>query len=364
MASQCRLCLKRSEHISNNIGVCLSCIRTRPSDALKLFEEIHKRSRIPYDLPEKPPRAKVGEACGICVNRCRVPEGECGYCGLKRRKPKEISPEKGKFLCYHDPLPTNCVAGCFCPGGTGAGYPRYSNRPGPEKGFDNLAVYFQACNFNCLFCQNWEFRQFAGAPPTRSRQELLSHIDDRTSCISFFGGDPTPQLPFALGVAQDALERKKGRILRICWETNGSMERAYLDRMVELSMVSGGCVKFDLKAWDENLHIALTGVTNRKTLENFRRAARRFNQRPVPPLLIAATCLVPGYIDEQEIRKIAGFIASVNSHIPYVLLGFSPEYLMADLPPTAISFAKRCLDVAREEGLKRVRMENFDDPVC
>jgi len=35
------------------------------------------------------------------------------------------------------------------------------------------------------------------------------------------------------------------------------MGSGLLDKMIELSLNSGGCIKFDLKAWDENLHLVL-----------------------------------------------------------------------------------------------------------
>jgi pyruvate formate lyase activating enzyme len=47
-----------------------------------------------------------------------------------------------------------------------------------------------------------------------------------------------------------------------------------LDEMMELALDSGGCVKFDLKARNFSLHRALTGITNKRTLENFARAAK------------------------------------------------------------------------------------------
>jgi len=65
-----------------------------------------------------------------------------------------------------------------------------------------------------------------------------------------------------------------------------------LDQMVEIALSSGGCIKFDLKAWNEILHRALTGNTNRRTLDNFRRAAARMAERPDPPLVVASTLLV------------------------------------------------------------------------
>jgi len=43
---------------------------------------------------------------------------------------------------------------------------------------------------------------------------------------------------------------------------------------LELSLTTGGCVKFDLKALDDNLHQALTGAGNRRTPQNLECAAR------------------------------------------------------------------------------------------
>jgi len=80
--------------------------------------------------------------------------------------------------------------------------------------------------------------------------------------------------------------------------------------------------------------------------------------RPVPPLLIASTLLVPGYIDETEIRNIARFIASVNPDIPYSLLAFYPHFYMSDIPLTTKAIAMRCLKIAQEEGVKNVRIGN------
>jgi len=66
-------------------------------------------------------------------------------------------------------------------------------------------------------------------------------------------------------------------------ETNGSMNLALLQEMLELSLCSGGCIKFDLKAWNDDLHRALTGASNIRTLENFAHAgemARPGRTRP------------------------------------------------------------------------------------
>jgi pyruvate formate lyase activating enzyme len=143
------------------------------------------------------------------------------------------------------------------------------------------------------------------------------------------------------------------------------MHPRLLDRAVDLSLRTGGCLKFDIKAFDENLHLALTGVTNRRTLENFGRAARRIRERPslqdgreAPPLVVASTLLVPGYVDAGEVGRIARFIADIDPTIPYALLGFHSHFFIHDLPRTSVRHADEAEAAARAAGLTRVRVGN------
>jgi pyruvate formate lyase activating enzyme len=144
----------------------------------------------------------------------------------------------------------------------------------------------------------------------------------------------------------------------ICWVTAGTSNPKLLDHAVELSLRTGGCIKFDLKSFDEALHNALTGVSNSRTLENFARVASRCGERPEPPLLIASTLLVPGYVDVAEVERIARFIAGLNRDIPYALLGFSPRFYMKDLPPTSLRHAEEAMAAAQRAGLNNVRIGN------
>jgi len=195
-----------------------------------------------------------------------------------------------------------------------------------------------------------------------SARELAAKATARVSCICFFGGDPSPQMPHALKTSELAGETAAAerRILRICWETNGYATPPLLDKAAELSISSGGCLKFDLKCYDEILCRALCGVSNQPSLENFRRVGKRFDERPDPPLLSASTLLVPGYVDANEIRKIAELIADMDESIPYTLLAFAPHYLMDDLPPTSRAQALDCLSAAEKTGLRRVKLGNVN----
>ena len=118
------------------------------------------------------------------------------------------------------------------------------------------------------------------------------------------------------------------------------MTRPFLKEMLRIALESGGCIKFDLKTGSEALSLALCGVSNRQGKENFAWLAGAVSARPAPPLLIASTLMVPGYVDEGEVQGIAEFIASLNPDIPYSLLAFYPQFLMKDLPVTPRSQAR------------------------
>jgi pyruvate formate lyase activating enzyme len=359
--ARCRVCNIEGRAISSEIGVCYHCLRHSFEKAQDYIFRAHILSRKFFKLPETVPLSKDGIACANCVNTCRLTQGESGFCSVRNNRNGKIGGnEKGNYEWYYDLLPTNCVADWVCPGGVGSGYPGYAHRLGPEYGYRNLAVFMNNCNFNCLFCQNWQFREKSSAAPTHGTDELTKLVTDDTACVCFFGGDPTPQIEFIIKSTEELLFKKRKKILRICFETNGSMSKNYLERMINISLKTGGCIKFDLKAWNDNIHRGLCGVSNTTTLKNFESAARYIKKRSEPPLLIASTLLVPGYVDADEVRGIASFIAKLNPTIPYTLLAFHPNFFMDDLPVTSKKHMERCYEVAISCGLKRVRMGNFN----
>lgn len=360
--AKCINCGKESKLISRALGVCLGCIRNDFKKVLNHIQRVHANSRKEFNLPTEPPNDPQGVQCNLCVNECRIPDGKRGYCGLRENRNRKLhggGKDEGNLGWYYDPLPTNCVADWVCAGGSKAGYPKFSYSSGPEYGYKNLAVFYQACSFNCLFCQNWHFRRDVYSKTKITADQLANCVDDQTSCICYFGGDPTPQIIHAIEVSKRALDKTKGRILRICWETNGAMDFSFLEKMADLSLKSGGCIKFDLKAYNENLNIALCGVSNKRTLENFEMLAQISKKRPDPPFLIASTLLIPGYVDQQEVSQIAKFIASLDKDIPYVLLAFHPQFHMTDLPTTTRRHAEECKLAAEKEGLHNLRIGNI-----
>jgi pyruvate formate lyase activating enzyme len=354
MSAQCKVCGEWSPLTAEVLSVCERCVRQQPHAACTHLEEAHAASRREFDLPLTPPRTRSGVVCPLCANACRLGEGEVGFCGLRTAR---ADPDTGRLRLEHlagtargamvswydDGLPTNCVGSWVCAGGR-------QRRP-----WVNLAVFYEACTFNCLFCQNWHFRLRRPSPGRLvSAERLAAQAHRHTYCVCYFGGDPTAQLPHALTTSR--ILARQG--VRVCWETNGSMHPRLLDQALRLSLETGGCIKVDLKAWDDTLHRALTGVSNRRTLETIERIAGHLHERPDPPLLVVSTLLVPGYVTASQVGQMAGFLASLDPEIPYSLLGFHPHFFMPDLPRTSVRHADEAEAAARAAGLTRVRIGN------
>jgi len=153
----CALCGTRSHLIAAQLGVCAKCIRVRPREALAITDEAHAQARRLFDLPERAPCAEKGRRCGLCAQDCVIGEGERGYCGLREVRGGKLlhlagTPARGLLHWYRDPLPTNCVADPFCS-------VRVACAGRAQLGKHNLAVFYAACTVDCLFCQNYHFRE-------------------------------------------------------------------------------------------------------------------------------------------------------------------------------------------------------------
>ncbi len=349
--SECRLCDAPRTPVSEALGVCVSCIRHRGEPALGIAMEGHAKARSRFGLPPAVPTGAGGARCRVCSNGCVVAEGALGYCGMRTNLGGHIVhragvPSRGLCAPYHDPHPTNCVAQWLCP----------ERR---SLGRSNLAVFYLGCSFDCLYCQNWSCRMALSGDrggPLSSR-ELADMVDGRTSCVCFFGGDPGPHSPHALRVAGILAEERPD--VRICWETNGAWSPRPRERMIGSALASGGIIKVDLKAGTESVHRALTGRPLAPTLETIEAVTARAGERTDgPPLLVVSTLLVPGYVDGEEVGRVASMLAELDPMPPLSLLAFHPDYEMGDLPPTSRAEASAARRTALDAGLKEVHIGN------
>jgi pyruvate formate lyase activating enzyme len=360
---RCSICQKDVKLVSKILGVCIDCIRDKPNYALTYSAKAHTISRSKFDLPKQPPKFSNGMQCQLCSNGCIIGSNQKGYCGLRCNTGGQIQNLSGNehalLHTYKDPHVTNCCASWFCPAGTGTGYPNFAKKSRAEVGYNNLAVFFYGCNFDCLFCQNSSHKRIDQAQKvSKDKFKEIVFADEKITCICFFGGSPEPQLPFAISSARELVESNPNRILRICFEWNGCGNHQLVREAAELANETGGNLKFDIKCFDENLALALCGVSNKRVFENFSDIAKEFfNKRPEVPNITATTLLVPGYIDQIEIDSIAQFIGELNPNIPYSLLVFHPDFEMNDLPITPRNQVMSCYSTAKK-NLNHVNIGN------
>jgi pyruvate formate lyase activating enzyme len=314
------------------------------------------------NLPSLPPKATPETTilnCKLCVNECSLSSEDVSYCGLRNVK-QDLNgylpfPTNNKgYICgYIDQNPTNCCNAWFCPAGTSKGYPQFSDIEGPEYGTYSYAAFLYGCTFNCLFCQNFSHKNFLKRYLSDA-ETLADQIakNNKISCICYFGGTPETQLPFTINLSQKILrkiEKNDKRKFRICWEWNGTGNKKLIEKCMKIAIKSGGNIKFDLKSFNEKLNFALCGVSNSRTLENFRFLADRyFNTREGVPEMSACTLLVSGYTNHEEVELIAKYISNINRKIPYSLLIFHGDYQMKDLPITPKQEALKCYKVAKK----------------
>jgi pyruvate formate lyase activating enzyme len=360
----CSVCGRQDPPVAQALGVCVSCIRAKTKGSLETALHSHAQARKIFGLPESPPTGE-GIHCKLCSQHCRMGEGELGYCGLRWNENGKIlalsTPQQGLFHAFSDPQGTTCSGTFGDPGATGAGYPASASAKGQEHEYVTLSIFLYGCSFDCLFCQNIAHKQFH-ANWVRPVEDLVKMTLQNTniSCWRFFGGSPEPQLPFAIHASELILDALKGeRLLRICFEWNGCGYSELMKKAARLAYESGGNVQFDLKAWDENLNIALTGVSNKVVYENFEMVARAYSHSPGhPSWLCATTRLVPGYVDEREVGNMARFMANLDPSIPYGLLVFQPDFMMRDLPVTPVHQVRACYQIAKKY-LQHVHVENL-----
>jgi pyruvate formate lyase activating enzyme len=371
----CKFCGRESLTISRTLQVCRNCILATDWNVMKTYLlQIHSQVRMMVELPGIPPHSPIDKErlnCNLCANECSLGENDISYCGLRnidKARTNELplpSKSKGYLHGYMDANPTNCCNAWFCPAGSVYGYPNYSNQKGPESRTYSYALFFYGCTFDCLFCQNSSHKYFSkeNLVDVESLAEMIFK-NDRITCICYFGGTPEPQLPFSINLAELILKKidenndNHHRKFRVCWEWNGSGKRDLIEKCMKTAVKTGGNIKFDLKSYNERLNYALCGVSNNRTLENFKFLAEKyFGQRKGLYEMSACTLLVPEYTNKEEVELIAQFISEINDNIPYTLLVFHPDYQMRDLQITPRKQALDCQKVAKKY-LKHVHLGN------
>jgi len=181
-----------------------------------------------------------------------------------------------------------------------------------------LVVFLQGCPFRCLYCANPDTIDVKGGTPTPAEEILQMAISQKPffgkkGGITFSGGEPTLQAEALIPLFKEL----KANGIHICLDTNGGIWNDKVEELLGLTNL----VLLDIKEFNLERHINLTGCSNIKTLHT----ASWLEEQGHPFWL--RYVLVPGYSDfEEDIRKLGEHFGKYKSIqrveiLPYHRLG-------------------------------------------
>ena len=225
--------------------------------------------------------------------------------------------------------------------------------PAPPESY---TVFMAGCNYKCLNCQNWSIAQLpdngypAGqfVPARELARECVARLESPAAKlmgadrIFFSGGEPTIHLPYVEKVVAEA--RKLFPDLKVNFDTNGYLTRQSLSKVLEFTT----SITFDIKAFNDEVHLALTGASSAPVLRNAVYVGKHAKEK-----LWEYRILVIPEINVEEIEPLCRLIADIDVQLPVCFLAFRPNYVLEHQAGATTALMERCVDIAATNGLKR-----------
>jgi pyruvate formate lyase activating enzyme len=226
--------------------------------------------------------------------------------------------------------------------------------PAPPESY---TVFMAGCNFKCLHCQNWTISQYPDnkckqsgyVEPAELAEECIRQLNStygramRADRIFFSGGEPTIHLPYIEKVVEEARKIKPGT--RVNYDTNGYMTEKSLQRVLNFTT----SITFDLKAYHDEVHMALTGASSAPVLRN----AEYIGKLARDKLWEYRIVVIPK-INQGEISFFSEFIASIDPELPVCFLAFRPNFALENHVGAPVGLMDECVEIAAQAGLQNV----------
>jgi pyruvate formate lyase activating enzyme len=272
--------------------------------------------------------------CLACAHRCLIIPDQKGICKIRYN-------EEGRLL-----VPKGYVASVQCD--PIEKKPFFHAHPG------SLALSFGmlGCDYHCSFCQNWITSQTlrdpaAGAPvrPFSANDLIKLALESDARIVTSTYNEPLITAEWAMEVFTRA--REEG--LLTSFVSNGNATRKVLEYLAPVL----DFYKVDLKAFTKDAYREVGGRLE-PVLETIQ------NLHDMEKWLEIVTLVIPGMNDsEEELTRMAEFIAGVSIDIPWHVTAFRPEYRMHSPGATPIPTLLRGVELGREAGLRHVYAGNL-----
>ncbi len=305
-----------------------------PSLAEVLTEHVHQAAPELVEVVDEKQRLR----CYSCGHQCPIPEGQAGVCKVRFNR-------GGKLY-----VPWGYVGGVQCD--PIEKKPFFHAYPGA------LAYSFGmlGCDLHCSYCQNWVTSQAlrdprAVSPPLAARPDALVEDALRLGArvlVSTYN-EPLITSEWAVAIFKEA--RSAGLKTGFVSNGNGTPQvLEYLRPWIDL-------YKVDLKSFDDRHYRQLGG-----RLEPILDTIRRLHA--MGTWLEIVTLVIPGSNDsEEELTRMAEFLAGVSPDLPWHVTGFHADYKMDTTPSTTPATLLRAAEIGKRAGLRYVYAGNLPGQV-
>lgn len=267
--------------------------------------------------------------CELCFRRCRLQEGERGFCGVRGvESGRFVSPILGRFCSLAvDPIEKK---------------PLYHWRPGSNI----LSLGSLGCTMKCPFCQNYSIAHPEGQVPlTEIPPRLLAGKAKEMgqTAVAYTYNEPTLQAEYIIQAAPFLEEAGVSTVL----VTNAVMSPQAADGLARVAAAAN----VDLKTFNPARYAEMGG-----SLEAVKNNVCLMLSRGVHVEL--TTLVVPGISDNpDEFAALAGWAASISPDIPLHISRYFPAWKYS-APMTDPGLMKDLKAIA-ETRLRHVHLGNM-----
>lgn len=294
----------------------------------------------PKDLKETVLYEKIGDEkvrCNLCNWRCVINDDSLGHCRVRKNIGGKLYSLNYHKLCSANPDPIEKK-------------PLFHFQPGSKS----FSIATPGCNFQCVFCQNWQISQQAieGGEIDGQAIEPARIVDFalKAGCKSMAYTYTEPTIFMELAADCGRIAKQKG--LANVFVSNGFMTKEAIDFASD--WLDG--INVDLKSFNEDYYKNLCKAKLKPVLDTIDYIANR-----TKIWMEITTLVVPGQNDsDEELRKIADFLFNTcGADVPWHISRFYPQYKYSDTPPTPGATLQRAEIIAKAAGLHYVYIGNL-----
>lgn len=267
--------------------------------------------------------------CFLCPHNCSIGEGQYGLCSVRTNmegKLKTINYGEITAMAL-DPIEKK---------------PLYHFHPGSKI----LSVGSFGCNFSCGFCQNYSIAHYRAKSQYFSPEDLIEacrQIDDNIG-IAFTYNEPSIWYEYIYDTSKKLKEMHPE--YKVVLITNGYIQVEPLTKILPYV----DAMNIDLKSFQRDYYKKICGGDIEHVLKTIEKSHDKCH-------IEITTLLVNGLNDsEEEVEKLAAFLANLDKNIPLHLTRYFPNYKI-HRPPTDIDVMLKAREVA-SKYLNHVHLGN------